>query len=95
MFEPWTRALEGIGSKSVLQILYFMDGARRDVVLQTPRRDGATVGTFAIRSPLRPNPIASSMVRLLAVEGPVLVVRGLDCRDGTPLVDIKPERCFD
>ena len=27
---------------------------------------------------------------LLAVEGSTLLVRGLDCLDGTPLIDIKP-----
>ncbi|PKP63675.1 MAG: tRNA (N6-threonylcarbamoyladenosine(37)-N6)-methyltransferase TrmO, partial [Alphaproteobacteria bacterium HGW-Alphaproteobacteria-8] len=66
---------------------------RRDLVRQSPRRDGATVGTFALRSPVRPNPIASSVVTLVAVEGDTLVVRGLDCVDGTPLIDIKPEAC--
>jgi tRNA (Thr-GGU) A37 N-methylase len=51
------------------------------------------VGTFAIRSPNRPNPIAVSVVSVLAVEGATVTVRGLDCLDGTPLLDLKPERC--
>jgi tRNA (Thr-GGU) A37 N-methylase len=33
------------------------------------------------------------MVRLIAMEGPRLTVRGLDCVSGTPLLDIKPEAC--
>jgi tRNA (Thr-GGU) A37 N-methylase len=41
---------------------------------------------------LRPNPIASSVVDLVAVSGTTVTVRGLDCLDGTPLIDIKPER---
>jgi tRNA (Thr-GGU) A37 N-methylase len=45
---------------------------------------------FATRSPDRPNPIGLHRVRLLAVEGSVLVVRGLEAIDGTPVVDIKP-----
>ena len=49
-------------------------------------------GTFALRSPVRPNPIAVSVVDLLAVDGTTLRVRGLDCLDGTPLIDLKPER---
>jgi len=32
-------------------------------------------------------------VRLEALEGAWLTVRGLDCLDGTPLIDIKPDRC--
>jgi tRNA (Thr-GGU) A37 N-methylase len=61
-------------------------------VLQTPNRTGQTTGTFALRSPVRPNPIASSVVELVAVEGATLQVRGLDCLDGTPLIDLKPDR---
>ena len=68
-----------------------MDQARRDLVLQTPFGK-ATTGTFALRSPVRPNPIASSIVELVAIEGTNLQVRGLDCVDGTPLLDLKPER---
>jgi tRNA (Thr-GGU) A37 N-methylase len=45
-----------------------------------------------LRSPVRPNPIASSVVELVAIEDGVLKVRGLDCIDGTPLIDIKPDR---
>ena len=51
-----------------------------------------TMGTFALRSPVRPNPIASSLVELIGVDGAALQVRGLDCLDGTPLIDLKPER---
>lgn len=89
----WARALEGIGHHPRLQILYWMHEARRDLVLQSPRRDGSTRGTFSLRSPVRPNPIASSIVELVGVEGLLLQVRGLDCLDGTPLVDVKPEAC--
>jgi len=39
---------------------------------------------------VRPNPIAASVVRLLKRAGTQLMVTGLDCLDGTPLIDIKP-----
>jgi tRNA (Thr-GGU) A37 N-methylase len=45
------------------------------------------------RCALRPNPIGLARVRLLRRNGTTLVVRGLDCLDGTPLLDIKPDRC--
>ena len=57
----------------------------------SPRRLTSS-GSFALRSPVRPNPIASSIVNLVAIEGTMLRVRGLDCLDGTPLIDLKPER---
>jgi tRNA (Thr-GGU) A37 N-methylase len=67
-----------------------MDQAPRDLVLQMPRHYGEPHGVFALRSPARPNPIAVSAVELIAVEGNVLRVRGLDCLDNTPLLDLKP-----
>jgi tRNA-Thr(GGU) m(6)t(6)A37 methyltransferase TsaA len=88
----WRAALAGIESFAHLDLLYWMHEARRDLVTQTPR-GGEPLGTFALRSPVRPNPIALSRVRLLGVEGGTLIVRGLDCLDGTPLIDIKPNRC--
>ncbi|MBU3029897.1 tRNA (N6-threonylcarbamoyladenosine(37)-N6)-methyltransferase TrmO [Paracoccus marinaquae] len=90
LFPPWDRALEGVEGLEWLQVLYWMHLSRRDLVLQNPRFSDQLVGTFAIRSPVRPNPIALSDVRLLEVKGRELVVRGLDCVAGTPLLDIKP-----
>jgi tRNA (adenine37-N6)-methyltransferase len=90
--ERWREALTDIAGYERVQVLYWMHHARRDLVLQTPFRTGQTTGTFALRSPVRPNPVASSVVELLAVEGTTLRVRGLDCLDGTPLIDLKPER---
>jgi tRNA (adenine37-N6)-methyltransferase len=90
--ERWRKALDGLAGHRRIQVLYWMHRARRDLVLQTPFRSGQTTGTFALRSPVRPNPIASAIVDLVAVEGTTIEVRGLDCLDGTPLLDIKPER---
>jgi len=84
-------ALTDLAGHRRLRVLYWMHRARRDLVLQTPFRTGETTGTFAIRSPVRPTPIASSIVELVAIDGRVLQVRGLDCLDGTPLIDLKPD----
>ena len=75
------------------QILYWMHQARRDLLQQRPRGSDVAIGTFSLRSPVRPNPIAVSRVALVGVEVGVLLVRGLDCIDGTPLIDVKPDRC--
>ena len=89
--ERWLDALTGVEQHQRLLVLYWMHQARRDLVLQTPRGSGPS-GTFALRSPVRPNPIASSVVSLIERSGTVLKVRGLDCLDGTPLIDLKPDR---
>jgi len=83
-------ALKGVETCSHLLVLYWMDRARRDLVLQSPRHYQEHRGTFALRSPVRPNPIAASVVRLVKADGPRLSVVGLDCLDGTPLLDLKP-----
>jgi tRNA-Thr(GGU) m(6)t(6)A37 methyltransferase TsaA len=88
--ERWAPALKDVQTCTHLLVLYWMDQARRDLVLQVPRHYGEQRGTFALRSPVRPNPIAVSVVRLLGVEGNILSVSGLDCLDGTPLIDLKP-----
>lgn len=90
---PFVAALQGLDAFDGIEVLYWMHEARRDLLQQSPKADGATRGTFALRSPVRPNPIATSLVRLIGIEGPVVTVRGLDCLDGTPLLDIKPDRC--
>jgi tRNA-Thr(GGU) m(6)t(6)A37 methyltransferase TsaA len=86
----WAAALQGLETCSHLIVLYWMDQARRDLSVQVPAHYGVGRGTFSLRSPARPNPIALSVVRLLKVEGPRLSVVGLDCLDGTPLLDLKP-----
>jgi tRNA-Thr(GGU) m(6)t(6)A37 methyltransferase TsaA len=86
----WAAGLKDVGTCSHLVVLYWMDRSRRDLVVQVPGHYKEGRGTFALRSPVRPNPIAMSVVQLVKVEGNVLSVIGLDCLDGTPLVDIKP-----
>jgi tRNA (adenine37-N6)-methyltransferase len=64
-----------------LEVLYWLHRSRRDLVLQSPRDDGATRPTFALRSPVRLNSIGTSILKLIGLEGATLLVRGLDCLD--------------
>jgi tRNA-Thr(GGU) m(6)t(6)A37 methyltransferase TsaA len=86
----WAPALMGVETCSHLHVLYWMDKSRRDLVVQVPHHYGAGRGTFALRSPARPNPIAMSVVRLMGIRDTTLSVVGLDCLDNTPLIDLKP-----
>lgn len=90
--ELWIRALDGVEDFERLEVLYWLHESRRDLVKQSPANDGTTRGTFALRSPVRPNPIGTSIAHLVSRERNVLLVRGIDCLDGTPLLDIKPDR---
>jgi tRNA-Thr(GGU) m(6)t(6)A37 methyltransferase TsaA len=86
----WAEGLAGLETVSHVLLLYWMDKARRDLVLQSPRHYTERRGTFALRSPARPNPIAASVAKLLRIDGNRLSVVGLDCLNKTPLLDIKP-----
>ena len=102
VFEPEYRnpdALRGLEGFSHLWLIWEFSQARRESwspTVRPPRLGGnRRLGVFATRSPLRPNPIGLSCVRLLGVdlhtpEGPVIRVAGADLMDGTPIYDIKP-----
>jgi tRNA-Thr(GGU) m(6)t(6)A37 methyltransferase TsaA len=92
LVEPWVEGLENIDEFEELEVLYWLHMSRRDLVLQSPASDGETRGVFSLRSPVRPNPIGTSIVGLVGREGSTLLVRGMDCLDGTPLLDLKPAR---
>ncbi len=94
IFPLWREALAGIEQFERLEVLYWLHLSRRDLVRQSPANDGSARGTFSLRSPVRPNPIGTSIVTLVGVEGSTLLVRGLDCLDGTPLLDLKPDRAL-
>ena len=82
--------LKDVQGCSFLILLSYFDQADR-ARLQTQTPQGSEIrGVFATRSPNRPNPIGLHIVELIKMEGTHLHVRGVDCLDGTPLIDIKP-----
>src|ERR1700694_598303 len=93
IFEPWVPALKGVDFYSNLEVIYWLHRSRRDLVLQSPKNNKNTRGAFSLRSPVRPNPIGTSIVKLVGIEGSTVLVRGLDCLDATPLLALKPDRC--
>src|SRR5262245_46542379 len=56
----WTTALTGIETCSHILVLYWMDRARRDLVLQAPRHYREPRGTFALRSDRKSTRLNSS-----------------------------------
>jgi tRNA-Thr(GGU) m(6)t(6)A37 methyltransferase TsaA len=93
IFPPWVPALQALEHYEQAEVIYWLHQARRDLALQSPANDGNVRGTFSLRSPVRPNPIGTSIVRLIGIQVSVVLVRGLDCLDETPLIDLKPDRC--
>ncbi|WP_421864474.1 SAM-dependent methyltransferase [Motiliproteus sp.] len=88
--------LRGLRVGQKVLVLYWL-GDRRDVVepdLSPPRwkrmSQASESGLFAMRTPFRPNPIGAAVVPIDAIGEGSLTIRGLDCLDGTALLDIKP-----
>lgn len=101
IFEPEYRsidALKGLTEYTHLWLLWLFDVPESETFQATvrpPRLGGnESMGVFATRSPFRPNPIGLSSVKLeevkLTDKGPVIVVSGVDLRDNTKIIDIKP-----
>ena len=92
-----SEALDNLDKFSHVIILYWMhrlSETDRHLLRAHPmgERSREVRGVFALRSPMRPNPIGSTVVDLVEVRGEVLLVRGLDALDGSPVVDIKIAR---
>ncbi|MBO0763723.1 MAG: tRNA (N6-threonylcarbamoyladenosine(37)-N6)-methyltransferase TrmO [Hyphomicrobiaceae bacterium] len=86
----YATGLEDLKLYSHAILLYWMNEARRDLMRQVPGHLAQPRSTFALRSPVRPNPIALAVVKILGVEETAFTVANVDCLDGTPLLDIKP-----
>lgn len=91
-----TSALEGLEGFSHVWVLYWFhenDRPEERAILKVhPRRDPANplTGVFATRAPVRPNLIGLTLCRLVSVKGNILEVEGLDAREGSPVLDLKP-----
>lgn len=83
--------LRGLDEYSHILVVSYLDlAAEAPEKPSTLPVEGVETGILATRSQLRPNHLGVAAVPLLAVEGTVLRVRGLDAIDGTPVLDLKP-----
>lgn len=89
---PYRAGLEGLAGFTHAFLLTWLDRSRRDLIVQKPRHAEAPRGVFALRSPVRPNPIGLHLVELGGIDLTAGTIRlaAIDVLDGTPLIDIKP-----
>lgn len=98
IFEPYISALDGLEDFSHVVVLWWshmLDSSecRQSLVCKKPYKKGPEkIGTFATRSPARPNPIALSVTDILKVEkiNGVIKVSWIDAEPDTPIIDLKP-----
>ncbi len=86
-FVPGLKDLEGF---SHLILLYHLNQVTHFNLTVTPFMDTEERGIFATRSPVRPNPIGLTVVKLIGIKDNIIAVENVDMLDQTPLLDIKP-----
>ena len=91
--EPALRGLDGFSHVWVLWWFDRNDTQEKRSILQVhPRgnRNNPLTGVFACRAPVRPNLVALSLCRVLAVKDNVVEIDGIDAFANTPILDLKP-----
>ncbi len=90
--------LSGLNEGQEILILYWLQNP--DEPANQPYRFPGTgdcnnsnltrAGTFALRTPHRPNPIGAAVLPIETIIAGEITVHGLDCLNNTRLLDIKP-----
>jgi tRNA-Thr(GGU) m(6)t(6)A37 methyltransferase TsaA len=88
--DDYKEGLLGLEIGQEILILYWFENTDRNVTRQESNNGEDVIGTFALRSPHRPNPIAAAVLPIEAIDSGNVSVKGLDCLNGTYLLDIKP-----
>ena len=95
--EPYRAGLKQVEQFSHISIFWWADQMdtdhyRRITTTELPYAPGVTAGVFACRSEYRPNPIAVTLIAVIAVdvENGRVILPWIDAFDGTPILDIKP-----
>ena len=90
LYDEYQEGLLGLVEGQHILVLYWLENAERTVKHKKVRKDKRTKGTFALRSPHRPNPIGAAELAIEKIEDGQITVKGLDCLNNTQLIDIKP-----
>jgi tRNA (adenine37-N6)-methyltransferase len=89
IFEPYLEGLDSLAEYERIVVLFHFH-LSKGFDLKQKGPSGRVKGVFSLCSPMRPNPIGMSILKLEGVELPFLHVANIDLVDGTPILDIKP-----
>lgn len=82
--------VDGLTVATRLHVLWWAHRANRDIRRRRPAEGAPLLGVLASRGVHRPNPIGLTPVEVIGLGPGRVTVRGMDCIDGTPLLDLKP-----
>jgi tRNA-Thr(GGU) m(6)t(6)A37 methyltransferase TsaA len=83
--------LNGLKVGDQIMVIFYFHLSKGFDLLQHPHGDQSQPkrGVFALHTPFRPNPIGVTTVDLLSIEKNILIVKGLDAINGSPILDLK------
>ncbi len=93
IYPEFKEALRCVEDHQYMWVLSWFHEAPRNVLQVSPSRVNPDIeprGVFAIRSAVRPNPVALTLVEVVRVVDNTVYVTGYDAVDGTQIVDMKP-----
>ncbi len=90
LFPEYGKGLKDIDGFSHLILIYYFNRAKEEKLIGKPFLEDEPHGIFAIRSPMRPNHIGISIVKVEKIEDNFITFSEVDILDNTPLLDIKP-----
>ena len=91
--EKYLDGLKDIKADQQIMVIFLFHKSQAftpQFLVQQPWHKDKKLGVFSICSPLRPNPIGISVVKVLKIDRNILKIKGIDMLDGTPVLDIKP-----
>jgi tRNA (adenine37-N6)-methyltransferase len=90
IYPEFSAGLKDLDGFSHIILIYYMHLVGKSSLIVKPFLDDEKCGIFATRSPVRPNPIGITTVRLIEIKDNRLIVEDIDMIDQSPLLDIKP-----
>jgi tRNA (adenine37-N6)-methyltransferase len=95
IFEPFAEGLTGLENFGHIVVLFHFHKSQGFSLMQRRRGEGELRGVFSLCSPMRPNAIGMSILKLRKIEDAKLYVENVDFLNGTPILDIKPYKPWD
>ena len=89
IYEPYMAGMDSLEEYEQIVVIFHFH-LSRGYTLKQKNPSGRTKGVFSLCSPMRPNAIGMSILKLVKVDPPFLHVEQVDMVDGTPILDIKP-----
>ncbi len=90
LFDNYKVGLFGLEKGQKIVVIYWLYGIDRTASVGMSHHMSGQFGTFAKRTPIRPNPMGLAVLDIEDIDESTITVRGMDCLNGTKLLDIKP-----